>query len=208
MFKRPLRTGPLVIATLMLFAATTAQAAEWRFDGVYAGGEVGLGRFSIGAKQSIGGLGDDDLFYGGVIGFRRQFGDRLVLGGEARAGDSRASDRFQGIIVAAPGTFVSARLGRSLGVDALAGIALGPTRETLLFVSGGYINTRLGGSMLPEAIGAEINRPFAADKGGYRIGGGLETHLWRRLSFRVGAHFAHTGPVDQTQILGGLIYRF
>ena len=198
----------LLLLTLMIFASAPASATEWRFDGLYAASEVGLGRFSIGARQSIGGLGDDDLFYGGAIGFRRQFGDRLVLGGDARAGDSRASDRFQGIIVAAPGTFVSARLGRSLGVDALAGIALGPTRETLLFLSGGYINTRLEGSVLPEAIGAEINTPFAANKDGYRVGGGVETHLWRHLGFRVGAHFAHTGPVDQTQILGGIIYRF
>ena len=208
MSERFLHALHLLVLVPIIFAASSASAAEWRFDGVYAGGEIGLGRFSIGARQSIGGLSDTDLFYGGMIGFRRQFGDRLVLGIEARAGDSHASDRFRGVIIAAPGTFVSARLGRSLGIDGTAGIALGPTRETLVFVSGGYINTRLAGSLLPEAIGAEINVPFTGNKDGYRIGGGLETHLWRRLAFRVGVHRVHTGPVDQTQILGGLIYRF
>lgn len=190
-------------------AAQTLMGGEGPFGGAYAGGEIGMTNFDM--SNDLGTVGDSALAYGGFVGWRYQTVTGIVFGVEGRVGDSGAKDRTDDSWNAVDEPRVTrARLGRSLGIEAMLGTTLGSDERLLAFVSGGYLNQKVTGRRI-DADADSLPRPtepFRTKEDGYRVGGGMELALGPSFSVRGTAHYADAGPVEQFQLLAGGVMRF
>lgn len=131
-------------AALLSFSA---HADDKNFDGPYVGAEVGYTEFSGGS---------DGVYYGGLVGFRKQLDNKLVLGLEGSFGS--ADIDF---------------LDHIWSVGATVGYVLGDSKKGLLYVGSGYAESK------SSAFGATV-------KGGdYTVKLGYEHVLNNTLSLRV-----------------------
>ena len=178
-----------VIAAVAL--TTTAQAADKNFEGFYAGAELGYNNINLGNTSNSGGL-----YYGGMAGYRIQMPSNLVLGLEARFGDSTATE-----MVGFGETNVEISAGRQLGVDAIFGYAMGDNKDVLAYGFLGYTNAKVTGS----ALGANTS----ATGDGLRFGLGAEYVLTDNMSLRVtGAYADYSGSLRDWQLNSGIVFRF
>tara|TARA_B100001939_G_scaffold315853_1_gene301382 strand:- start:18752 stop:19312 length:561 start_codon:yes stop_codon:yes gene_type:complete len=174
----------------LLSGTALASAQEGLFHGPYAGVEVGYNDFNVDVDGVD--VGADGFSYGGFFGYRSQMSNNLVLGLEARVGESTASIEEAGAKIDA---------GRQLGIDATIGTTLGSENNMLAFAFVGYENARL---TLKEA-GMEESE----DLDGIRFGVGGEYALAQNLNLR--ATFAYTdyeSDLRNIQFLTGLVYNF
>ena len=192
-------------------APAMAQSVDGPFSGPYVGFDLGLsnGKVNGGADK----FGETDVKYGGFLGYRRQQESGLVLGAEAYLQDSKVGG-VTGVVFATPpanSALLSANLGRTWGVDALAGVSLFDD-QALLFVRGGYANQRLSGvrtGVNPDPlITTPVSVAYAFNKGGYRLGAGLEIAILPNLNWRIDASYTDTGPVQQKDLLTGAVVHF
>jgi len=197
--------GAAVVSVAAADPASAQPKTGQRYEGLYIGAEAGIGRLDLEASP----LEDTGFTYGGYLGWRTRAGENFVLGLEARASDSGAEDRRE-VLIQLDRSDPNIALGRSLGIDAVAGLTLGRDDWALLFASGGYLNTKITGAGLglSDAQTAVVFPAFSRSEDGYRLGGGVEARLWNNLAVRATGHFADTGPVDQVQVLGSLVYDF
>lgn len=124
-------------------------------------------------------LGDDNksidgLLYGVGIGYDMDLGG-VVLGVEGELSDSTAKTKFSG------GDFVgfgygNVKTNRDLYVGARLGAKVSPA--TLLYVKGGYTNTKL--DILSNDGTTDLKQDFDLD--GWRVGAGVE-QAWSRNMF-------------------------
>ncbi|MEJ7933439.1 outer membrane beta-barrel protein [Sphingobium sp. AN558] len=177
----------IMVATLLASGIATAPAMAQETGPTFTGPRVEaiLGYDHIGAGSSIdnnNGRDDqsiDGLLYGVGAGYDVNLGS-AVVGVEGEFTDSTAkSDRRD-----PTDTFGFGRVsqGRDLYVGARAGFLANP--QTLLYVKGGYTNTKL--NVLAGDTNQSTDTAFKLD--GWRIGGGAERaigeHSFAKLEYR------------------------
>jgi len=179
----------VLLAGFVALAMTPAvQAADKNFNGAYAGAELGYNSFKF-----ADGFKEDALYYGGFVGYRVHMDSDLVLGLEARLGDSTANADFS--------TVTEVNAGRQLDIDATIGYALGQEKDFLAFAFAGYNNVR---------VTQKTNNAKLSETGdGFRFGIGGEYAVTENVSFRVtGAYTDYQGSVRDLQLNAGVLYRF
>ena len=178
-----------LFAGLAVLAMTSAvQAEDKKFDGAYAGVELGYNSFDF-----TDGLKKDAVYYGGFVGYRKQLDNNLVVGLEGRFGDSSASTDLT--------SDVEIRADRQLGVDATLGYVFGKNKDILAFGFVGYTNMKLTG-----VVG---NRNDSVNGDGVRFGLGTEYALTDQFSLRLtGSYANYDGFPSDYQVNAGVVYRF
>lgn len=215
----------LFLAALAGAAAATPalaqdEAARGPFTGPRAGVIVGYDGLRPGSSERSSiddDAGSDGLLYGGDIGYDWQ-ANRLVFGVEGEITGSTGKVSNSPRDAAALG-FGRVKTGRDLYAGARLGTLITPA--TLLYVKGGYTNTRLD---LTASDGVtETGRHFNLD--GYRLGAGVERALgpntYAKIEYRYSnygdarleyANGNNTGnfdiDTDRHQVALGVGYRF
>jgi outer membrane immunogenic protein len=188
----------LVGAALVALAAAPAMAqssADAPFNGPYVGVQAGL-------NHDIAINSDKDSFVGGVFaGYDHEVAPNIVLGAEGGF-SLGASDR----IGASGPNAATLDPDYSFDVSARAGYVVGG--NTLLYVRGGYANTR-------ASFGRTVNGARFSDKNSYDgwfVGGGAERKLLDNVSARIEYRFADYDAngydFKRHQALVGVAYRF
>jgi outer membrane immunogenic protein len=213
--------GTPALAADMPLKAPLPPAPAWSWTGFYLGGNIG---YSVGrdpTNQTINGLGgvgsilittDDQsptgFLGGGQIGYNLQMAPQWLIGIEAdfQGADQRGSScSFEcGILSLTAqqkldwfGT-VRARMGYING-------------DYLWYVTGGgaYANVQNIDSLSVAAggLGAGVGGPLGAlnmstNRGGWVVGGGVETHLWYNWTAKVEALYMDLGQITNTYALG------
>ena len=178
----------LVAGFLALAMTSAVQAEDKKFDGAYAGAELGYNSFDF-----ADGVKKDAVYYGGFIGYRKQLDNNLVFGLEGRFGDSSATADLT--------DDVEIKAGRQLGVDASVGYVFGQNKDILAFGFVGYTNVKL--------TGAAGNATESINGDGVRFGLGTEYALTNQFSLRLtGAYANYEGDPSDYQLNAGVVYRF
>ncbi|WP_417316685.1 porin family protein [Emcibacter sp.] len=177
-------------AALLLGSASAHAQENQRFTGTYAGVEVGYNDLSWDVEGID--IGANGLAYGLFAGYRQQMASSLVLGLEARVGESTASLGEEGASIDA---------GRQLGLDATIGTTLGAEGNILGFAFVGYENARLTAHL--------GNEEESSDLDGIRFGVGAEYAFSENLGMRATvAYTDYEADMTNLQILTGLVYNF
>lgn len=175
----------LTATALAAFITLPATAQDTNpFTGAYGGVEAGVDwtRLADDAKR------DRSLYYGGVLGFRQQLDNGLVMGIEGTFGDSGYKNNALGLRADYEWS-TSVTLGTTFG-DGL----------NLLYGKAGYAQTSF------DPIGTEDD---SFTDGGWRFGGGYERALNENISFRLGGDYTTYGDdKGQWQAKGGFLLRF
>jgi len=144
-----------------------------------------------------------DAFVGGVfVGYDQQVLPSVVIGVQADL-NFGASDK---IVRSSAASAVTLDPKRDIDLTARAGYLVTP--DTLLYVRGGYTNTRVETTL---RSGSAI-RTSSEDRDGWLVGGGVERILWDRVSARLEYRYSDLsdgdGKFDRHQVLFGVAYRF
>lgn len=217
--RKSVRNAALTAFAVSLFSGGAAMAQSYNsgghFDGLYAGFEAGLDHADIRSDVLVGQNAfsqkgnSDGIYYGGFAGWRTEYQSGLVLGLEGRYGGSTARVKSSIAGIDFPDLSLRGGLGRTLGVDAVAGLATGPDKSILVFASGGVTNTRIKSRAEGTVSGVSESVKFSDATYGYRVGGGAELALTDAISARVTAHYEDYGrKTDSIKVLGGLALRF
>jgi Outer membrane protein beta-barrel domain len=158
-------------ATLLTAVSTATLAAgdDKKFDGSYIGVETGLDW----TKLAGDGKRDKSVYYGGVIGFRRQMDSGLVFGIEGTFGDTGYDNTVTG---------VNAKYEYSAGLT--LGSVFGSDEANLIYGKAAYVRTRFD-------VSAATSSNYT--DGGWRFGGGYERSLGDNISLRLGADYTTYG---------------
>ena len=198
------------IVAALAFASSTAlamPALAAPFEGPYVGMQAGLNRDAVGRPGTkFGPVAIDhgrNSFAGGVFaGYDYSIAPRVVVGAEAGL-TFAANDAIDGSAGSAPAVIDPKR---QIDLSGRAGYLV--TRDTLVYVRGGYANVRAR-----TTIGAKaeaISR--GSDLQGWTLGAGTERSLTSTVSARVEYRYADLGEshgrFDRHQVLVGLAYHF
>jgi outer membrane immunogenic protein len=198
----------------VLLAGLSVPAGAQDLTGFRIEGRVGLDR--TGATHSIpnpdydeddedspeflvGSPDDDDVTYGGEIGYDYQFDGGLVIGAYAGVDFSNGANCAELV----EDDLACTGLDRTFTVGARAGMAVG--RSSMVYVKGGYSHGKIGAFYDPDVTdnGATTPGPvyeFEKNKGGYHAGGGIEVGLLRGLYAK--AEYVYTDYGDRSYIVG------
>ncbi len=205
-----LRTACVAVCLFPLgIAAANAQSAGDAnpFTGFYAGGVIGydnnhldndatLPAFGV-PNGRVSGMGGDGIAGGAILGYNFALAPRIVAGleGQFRYSDAGGSTTTPG---ATGLSDVSTKARDSWGLGARIGFL--PTRNTMLYASGGWSNTRFRTSV-DDVTGANIYRDSSRDDA-WRVGGGVETALggnWTaRLDYTYANYSGYDVPINNT----------
>ncbi|SDD53324.1 outer membrane protein [Kordiimonas lacus] len=175
----------VVTASTLLAAGASAADGERKFDGAYAGIEAGVDWTKLAGDVKR----DRSLYYGGVIGFRRQMDNNMVYGLEGTFGDTGYNNNATGMKSEYEWS-ASLTLGQAFGSDG----------ANLIYGKAGYVRTRFD----PTSADGD-----AFNDNGWRFGGGYERALGESLSLRVGADYTTYGDDKNAWTTkAGLIARF
>ena len=181
----------------------TAQDFNGPSFGVHAGWNSTEVRIPEG-KNGVPGVDEStDAFVGGAfLAYDYEVAPSVVIGAQAEF-NVAASDDF-GAMNNATGIEVNPRY--AFDLTARAGYLVTP--ETLLYVRGGYSNTRVRTTTL-----ADSERMSASDnRDGWLIGGGAERMITDHISARLEYRYSDLGEgpekFDRHQVLVGAAYRF
>ena len=180
-------TKTLIAATAASLLAGAANAADGdkQFDGLYGGIEAGVDWTKLAGEAKR----DRSLYYGGVLGFRSQMDNNMVLGLEGTFGDSGYKNNAQNL-----------KLGYEWSASLTLGQAFGRDGANLVYAKAGYVETRV-----KEIDGEDVSSKLD----GWRFGGGYERALTDNMSLRLGADYTTYG--DETsgwQTKAGLLLKF
>lgn len=198
---------PLIsIALVAALGAAAAPAYADNFDGPYAGVLAGWERSEIADRintQPItGDASRDALVLGGYAGYNFKATDRIVIGAEASFSSS-VDDQNR---TASAGKSLTIDPRYSFDLSARAGYLV--TEKALIYVRGGYANTRVRTTLdgLTGPVTASDNLE------GWQVGGGLEYALSDRISARAEYRYSDLGSngghYDRHQALVGVSYNF
>ena len=173
------------LAASALLSGIASAADDKPFDGIYGGIEAGVDWTKLAADTKK----DRSVYYGGVIGYRTQNDDGMVVGLEGTFGNSGYKN--------AAGANTDYEWSTSL----VLGQTFGNDGGNLLYGKAGYVQTRF------DATDATSGGTYK--DGGWRFGAGYERALTEGLSFRVGGDYTTYGQgVKQWQGKAGLIASF
>lgn len=174
-----------VAASTLFTAAATAADDERKFDGIYGGIEAGLDWTKLAGDLKR----DRSYYYGGVLGYRTQMDNDMVVGLEGTFGDNGYNNNATGLKATYEWS-TSLVLGQAFGAD----------RSNMIYGKAGYVKTRFNpSSAADDAFG----------DAGWRFGGGYERALGDNLSFRLGGDYTTYGD-DKSGWSGraGILARF
>lgn len=185
------------ITATVLSTTAIAQQDDKKFDGAYVGAEIGVDwlRFKSDTTSDLNITDNSErgLYYGGILGFRTQYDNNLVLGLEGSFGD-------QDTDFVAPGGRLSTDYEWSASL--ILGQAFGSNGNNLIYGKAGYANLR--GEFNPTT-GNTIHE----NDGGWRFGVGYERSLSESLSLRTGVDYTTYGDgLSQWQAKAGLLFKF
>jgi outer membrane immunogenic protein len=197
-----------LIAGLAGLAGTIALPAHAdTFDGPYVGVQAGWNRGEVAdaATETLpldAEASRDALVIGGYAGYNHRIGENFVIGAEA--GFSGAVD--DEIRAQSDGNAVTLDPRYSFDLSARAGYLV--TEETLVYLRGGYANTRVR-----TALEGEDDILRSSDNlDGWSVGGGIERAITDRISARVEYRYSDLGTDDgrwdRHQVLVGVSYNF
>lgn len=193
------------LASFVGFIAVPAQAET--FDGPYVGVQAGYNRAevtdrTIDAQPIDAEVSRDALVLGGYAGYNYKINDRLVIGAEA--GFSGAFDDELRAQSAGGSLTIDPRY--SFDLSARAGYLVND--KTLVYVRGGYANSRVRTTLVSEDGTARASHNLD----GWLVGGGVERALTDRISARLEYRYTDLGndggQYDQHQALVGISYNF
>jgi outer membrane immunogenic protein len=176
-------------------------------DGPYVGVQAGWNRGEIAdaATETLpldAEASRDALVIGGYAGYNHRIGKSFVIGAEA--GFSGAVD--DEIRAQSNGNAVTLDPRYSFDLGARAGYLV--TEETLVYVRGGYANTRVRATV----EGEENVVRSSENLDGWFVGGGVERAITDRISARVEYRYSDLGGEggtwDRHQALVGVSYNF
>lgn len=185
------------LAAASVFSLSPAFAEP--FQGPFIGAHAGWNEDRVrGAHTDVGDLNvreAGDKFFGGIFaGYDLKVAPRIVIGAEAGF-DMAVDDRIGGAAGYIDPNY-------SFDVTARAGYLVSP--KTLLFVRGGYENTR---ARVSNGI-TEGHDTFD----GWTVGGGVEReimdHVSASLEYRYADLGSHGNTFDRHQALVGVAYHF
>jgi len=161
----------ITTAALMASVSTATLAADddKKFDGVYMGAEVGIDWTKLATDASR----DKSLYYGGVLGFRRQMDSGLVMGIEGTFGDTGYKNEATG-----------AHANHEWSAGLTLGSAFGADGANLIYGKAAFVRTRFDASSAADD---------SYNDDGWRFGGGYERALNENVSFRLGADYTTYG---------------
>lgn len=177
--KRTIATSLAALLSASAAYADTAVNGQW--DGTYIGIHAGVGFGDTDVTCVTGcfvptstSFDTDGPFIGAQIGLNRQVNDRLVVGLEADISFSDISgDAFFG------GKAASSQVDMFGTARVRAGILVRP--NTLLYATGGLAWADWNDTFVPDTTA----NSFSDIQIGWTIGGGVETMLSDKLSFKV-----------------------
>lgn len=177
-----------IIATASLITAfstaTLAADDDAKFHGAYAGIEGGIDW----TKLSATGSKDKSFYYGGIIGFRNQMANGLVVGIEGTLGDSGYKNDFIGI-----------EGGMDWSAGLTLGTAFGSDGANLIYAKAAYVETKFSNETLDTSY----------RDGGWRFGGGYERAINSNVSFRLGTDYTTYGnDADGWAGKAALLFKF
>ncbi len=184
--------APAVLAMAMASPALAQDGAP--YTGFRAEGLAGWDRVQ-------GGGHDDDLVWGGAVGYDMQMG-RALVGVEAELTDSNNKS------CAGAGTVPDPRLCLKTARDLYAGTRIGvPMGENmLLYAKAGYTNLR---SKLTSDDGTTETTLAKSDLDGVRVGGGAEYQLGSRSFIKAEYRYSnYEAGVERHQVVAGFGIRF
>ena len=174
-----------ILATILGVTAFSASAvandSEQKFDGLYGGLELGFDQLRIPDVK------EDNIYYGGVLGYRNQLPSGLVTGIEGTFGDNKIN---LGDLARTKYEWSTAlTLGWTMG------------ENSLLYGKLGYAELK---GEFDDGVTS-----FTESDGGLRAGIGFEQALSRSISFRAGVDYTTYGnDLEQWQAKTGLLFKF
>ncbi|NVJ96840.1 MAG: outer membrane beta-barrel protein [Alphaproteobacteria bacterium] len=182
-FQKTLLTA--AAATTLFTAAAGAADDDRKFDGVYGGVEAGVDWTKLAGDVKR----DRSVYYGGVLGFRTQMDNDMVIGLEGTFGDSGYNNHATGF---------KSEYEWSAGLT--LGQAFGDDGANLIYGKAAYVKTRFKPT-------GETGEAFS--DAGWRFGGGYERALSENLSFRLGGDYTTYGKdKNGWSAKAGLLARF
>ncbi len=192
--------------TLILAAATLAGllAAPARcnpFAGPYVGADAGFERWN-------GLIDGNGASLGLFAGYNAALSDRLVLGAEARIGDSDVK-RTQTLVTQSATRVTDRSVGRDLGLAARLGLVLG--ERTLVYGRAGWERVRLNivSVRTPTPPTANPN-PVIDDQSLHQdslvLGVGIEQRLTRKVGVRLSYDYGER--LERHQLRAGVVFAF
>lgn len=199
---KPIVKASAALAIIMTAAAgATAQessAEKKQFDGLYAGVELGASYLDLNGGDQAG------LYYGGLVGWRRQVDSGFVFGLEGTFGTSDNSfDDNAGFTTIAPLDF-----DHQWSVAATIGKAFGNRKNNLVFAKIGYQENRYSFDLddAPAGLPDAFLATFKND--GLLLGAGYERALSDLMSLRLATDYADNSGSQQWQTKLGLVFKF
>ncbi len=178
-------TKTILTASVIALGLTSATQADddKKFNGAYVGAEVGVDWTKIATPVDR----DRSFYYGGILGYRNQSDNGLVVGIEGTFGDSG----FQG----PDGTKSTYEWSTSLTL----GTAFGDDGSNLIYGKAGYVQARFN----PTGANNSFN------EGGWRFGGGYERSISENVSLRLGGDYTTYGKgINGWSAKTGLLVKF
>jgi outer membrane immunogenic protein len=201
-----MRTTSLMIAASFALISQAAYAQETTeetpssFRGVRIEGNIGGDRF-----QSQG-VHNDELGYGGTIGFDGVIGGKIVIGPEGSYW--RANNWTENCTPGGGGGTICQKSFEEWGAAVRAGYLVTP--RFLVFGKGGYVNNEQRKRFDAPAGQTSFYDHYSAD--GYQVGGGVEyTVTGGKLPVYVNAQYVYSRYDDHTsrqRLMGGIGIRF
>lgn len=172
-------------AAATLFTAAATAQDDKHFHGAYGGIEAGMDWTKLAGDAKK----DRSIYYGGVLGYRVQTDNNMVMGLEGTFGDSAYKNDTTG-----------ANSDYEIGASLILGQAFGADGANLIYGKAGYVRARFD----PSAASDD-----AYNDGGWRFGGGYERALNQNISFRLGGDYTTYGK-DRNgwRATAGLIAKF
>lgn len=177
--KRTIATSLAAVLSASAAHAQTASNAQW--SGAYVGINAGVGTGDTDVACTTGCFSPAATSFdtqgpaiGAQIGFNQLISDRLVVGVEGDISFSDISgDAFFG------GKAASSQLDTSGTVRVRAGILVTPS--TLIYATGGLAWADWNDTFVPETVA----NSFSGVQVGWTIGGGVETFVSDKLTFKI-----------------------
>jgi outer membrane immunogenic protein len=201
-----MRTALLMIATSLALISQAASAQETTeetsssFRGVRIEGNIGGDRF-----QSQG-VHNDELGYGGTIGFDGVIGGKIVIGPEGSYW--RANNWTENCTPGGGGGTICQKSFEEWGAAVRAGYLVTP--RFLVFGKAGYVNNEQRKRFDAPAGQTSFYDHYSAD--GYQVGGGVEyTVTGGKLPVYVNAQYVRSQYDDHTsrqRLMAGIGIRF
>ncbi|TNE63663.1 MAG: hypothetical protein EP335_08875 [Alphaproteobacteria bacterium] len=182
-FTKTLLAG--LAATTLLAGAASAQD-EKPFDGVYAGVETGVDWTKMSGDNKF----DRSIYYGGVLGYRVQADNDMVMGLEGTFGDNGYNSNRNGV-----------NTDYEWSASAILGQAFG---NSLFYGKAGYVRQKVD-----YEIEATCTTCVDHKDGGWRFGGGYEYAMANGISLRTGVDYTTYGDgVKSWQGKAGLLVTY